>query len=192
MLSARFSHRLDKYLLFIAQKIPLKPNTITLIGFVITAVASVVLVYDLLLGGVLILVGGFFDMLDGATARLRKTATSFGAFLDSTLDRYSDGFMFTAISIYFYLEANLIGSALSIGALIGAMLVSYTRARAEGLGIKCHVGVMERPERVLLTAFGCLTGWLMPVIVAMFVLNNFTALQRILHVYVSTKHDVIQ
>lgn len=192
MLSAKFSHRLDKYLLFIAQKIPLKPNTITLIGFVITAIASAVLVYDLLLGGVLILVGGFFDMLDGATARLRKSATSFGAFLDSTLDRYSDGFMFTAISIYFYLEANLIGLALCIGALIGAMLVSYTRARAEGLGIKCHVGIMERPERVLLTAFGCLTGWLMPVIVAMFVLNNFTALQRILHVYVNTKHDVIQ
>lgn len=192
MLSAKFSHRLDKYLLFIAQKIPLKPNTITLIGFVITAIASAVLVYDLLLGGVLILVGGFFDMLDGATARLRKSATSFGAFLDSTLDRYSDGFMFTAISIYFYLEANLIGLALAIGALIGAMLVSYTRARAEGLGIKCHVGIMERPERVLLTAFGCLTGWLMPVIVAMFVLNNFTALQRIMHVYVNTKHDVIQ
>ncbi len=77
----------------------------------------------------------------------------------------------------------MIGAALAAGSLVGALLISYVRARAEGLGITCHVGLMERPERVVLLASGCLTGWLFPVLVITFVLSHFTVIQRIVHVY---------
>ena len=128
-------------------------------------------------------------MLDGIVARTNGKSTRFGALLDSTLDRYSDSFIFIAIAWFFFDRNNLAGVMLSIGSLVGAFVISYVRARAEGIGIECAVGIMERPERVVLLAFGCITGWLFPVIVLLFLLSHITAVQRILHVRKMTKHN---
>ncbi len=182
MISAKLGHFLDKPLEPYARRVSISPNVITVAGFVITLLAAAVLPRQLQVGGLLILLGGMFDMLDGVVARTNGKASKFGALLDSTLDRYSDAALFLGAAAYFYGIDHIAGAALSLGTLVGAMLVSYVRARAEGLDIPCHVGIMERPERIVLLAVGCLTGWMFPVMIVLFVLSHVTVLQRILHV----------
>lgn len=187
MISAKLGHSLDKPLAPVAKKISISPNILTILGFLITAVAAVAIPFSLVLGGILILLGGFFDMLDGIVARTNGKSTKFGALLDSTLDRYSDSFIFIAVAWYFFDRNNLAGVIFTAGSFIGALLISYVRARAEGIGVACTIGLMERPERVVLLAFGCITGWLFPIIVALFFFSHATAIQRILHVYKMTR-----
>ncbi len=182
MISAKLGHFLDKPLEPIARRIRLTPNFFTITGFVVTTTAAVTIPFNPRIGGVLILAGGAFDVLDGVVARTNGKVTEFGAFLDSVLDRYSDAFIFLAIALYLYLHGENIAAVLSVGTLVGAFLISYARARAEGLGLECHTGLMERPERVVLTAFACITGYFLPVFVVLFVLTHFTVLQRIMHV----------
>jgi phosphatidylglycerophosphate synthase len=182
LLSAWLGHFLDKPLAPVAKRIPFDPNLITITGLFITALAAVMIPSDLIAGGLLILAGGAFDMLDGLVARANGKRTRFGAFLDSTLDRYSDSMLFIGVSWYFYYTGSIAGAFLSIGGLVGSLTISYARARAEGLGIDCKIGLLERPERVILLAFGCLTGTIFPVIVIIFILSHFTVIQRILHV----------
>jgi CDP-diacylglycerol--glycerol-3-phosphate 3-phosphatidyltransferase len=100
--------------------------------------------------GALILFAGLFDMLDGQVARLGKMSSSFGALLDSVLDRYSELFMFLGICYYLIAQHYFISSLFAFIGLIGSMMVSYTRARAESLGIECKGGLMQRPERIVL------------------------------------------
>jgi phosphatidylglycerophosphate synthase len=183
LFSAWFGHILDKPLAPLARRIPFHPNVITIAGLFVTAVAAIVIPSHLIVGGVLILAGGAFDMLDGIIARTNGKRTSFGAFLDSTLDRYADSMLFIGVSWYFYTIGSLTGAILSIGGLVGSLTISYARARAEGLGIDCKIGLMERPERVVLLAFGCVTGLLFPVVVIIFILSHVTVIQRIVHVY---------
>lgn len=187
MISARLGHFLDKPLSPIAKKISVSPNILTVIGFLITAASAVVIPFNLMAGGILILLGGVFDMLDGIVARTNGKSTKFGALLDSALDRYSDSFLFIAVAWYFFDKNNLGGVIFTIGSLVGALLTSYIRARAEGIGIQCNVGLMERPERIALLAFGCLTGWLFPVIVILFFSSHITAIHRVLHAYKMTR-----
>ena len=183
MISSRLGHFLDKPLTPFVRRIPLTPNQVTLIGFAVTAVAGVVIPFHPRLGGFLIITGGLFDMLDGILARNTGQSSTFGAFLDSVLDRYSDGFLFIGTAAY-CLRAEVGYSALvSLGCLVGAFATSYTRARAEGLGLEGHVGLIERGERIVLLVFGLLSGWLVPVLWALLVLTNVTALQRIYYVY---------
>jgi len=189
LISAKLGHFLDEPLAPLAKRIAVSPNILTGAGFLITAAAALVIPFNTLAGGLLIIAGGFFDMLDGIVARTNGKSTRFGALLDSTLDRYSDSFIFIAIAWFFFDRNNLAGVMLSIGSLVGAFVISYVRARAEGIGIECAVGIMERPERVVLLAFGCITGWLFPVIVLLFLLSHITAVQRILHVRKMTKHN---
>lgn len=189
MLSAKLGHYLDKPLAPLAKRISLNPNTITIIGFLTTSAAAVNIPFNLSTGGFLILLGGFFDMLDGIVARTNGKGTAFGALLDSTLDRYSDSFIFIGVAGHFLRADNIAGVILSAGALVGALVISYVRARAEGLGIHCTVGLMERPERVVLLSFGCITGWLFYVIVILFIFTHITAVQRIMHVYKVTSQD---
>jgi phosphatidylglycerophosphate synthase len=183
VIGARLGHFLDKPLAPIAKRITLNPNALSVTGFLVTTAAALCIPHHLRIAGMLILVGGVFDMLDGIVARANGKTTEFGAFLDSTLDRYSDAFLFLAAAWYFMNLGHMLGVALAAGSLIGALLISYVRARAEGLGIICHVGLMERPERVVLLAFGCLTEWLLPVLIMTFLLSHFTVIQRIVHVY---------
>ncbi len=183
MLSAKLGHILDKPLEPIARRITVSPNAITITGFIVTLIAASVIPFNLTAGGILILIGGLFDMLDGIVARTNSKNTKFGAFLDSTIDRYCDSLIFIAIAWYFFNQGYLYGLLITAGAMVGAVLISYVRARAEGLGIECKVGLMERPERIVLISLGCITGLIFPVITLIFFLNHLTVMQRIRHVY---------
>jgi phosphatidylglycerophosphate synthase len=183
MLSSKLGHFLDTPLGPIVKQIPLSPNILTVIGFLITVIAALIIPVNLRLGGIFILFGGIFDMLDGISARTNGTTTKFGAFLDSVLDRYSDAFLFLSIAWFLAAQGNHTGAFLSLGTLVGAFLISYTRARAEGLGESCHTGIMERPERIILLIFGTLTGLIVPVLWVMLVLTHITVLQRIYYVW---------
>jgi phosphatidylglycerophosphate synthase len=186
MFGEKFGHVFDKPLEGFARHIPLSPNTLSLIGFLITVLASFFLVTDLKLGGVFILLGGAFDVLDGVVARVNHKTSKFGAFLDSVLDRYSDALIMLGIAWNLFDKNDYQGVVLCLGAMVGALLISYTRARAEGIGESCSHGLMERPERVVLISFGAITGLMMPVLWIMLVLTHFTVLQRILHVRKAT------
>jgi phosphatidylglycerophosphate synthase len=183
MIGNLFGHFLDKPLSSAAKKIPLDPNTITITGFMVTIMASLILAHNLFWGGILVLISGLFDMFDGIVARTNNKSSQFGAFLDSVLDRYSDSFLFLGLAWYFLQAASITGVSLSLMTMVGALLISYTRARAEGLGKDCKVGLMERPERIVLMAFGALTGWILPVMWTMLVLTHVTVFQRIYHVW---------
>lgn len=178
MLGARFGHFLDRPLTPLAKRVSFHPNFLTVAGFVITTVAAFVIPSHLRLGGALILLGGICDMCDGILARVNGKSTSFGAFLDSLLDRYSDAFLFLSLAWYLADRGDHTGAFLSIGTMVGALLVSYARARGEGLGIDSQAGLMERPERILLLIIGALTGWVTPVLYVMFILTHFTVIQR--------------
>ena len=182
MLSAKLGHILDRPLSSLAEKIDVNPNKVTVIGFIITVFAAIALTQNLLAGGILIIVGGIFDLLDGVVARVNNRETDFGAFLDSVLDRYSDALLLLGFSLYFLKQGSITGLILSLGTMIGALIISYAKARAEGIGKKCDTGLMERPDRIILMAFGALTGWILPVMWIMAILTHVTVIQRILHV----------
>jgi CDP-diacylglycerol---glycerol-3-phosphate 3-phosphatidyltransferase len=150
-------------------KIGFTPNLVTVVGFILNIGVAVVFIVgaersnrgDLSYvgwAGALVLFAGLFDMLDGQVARLGKMSSSFGALLDSVLDRYSELFMFLGICYYLIAHHYFMSSLFAFFGLIGSMMVSYTRARAEGLGIECKGGLMQRPERIVLvgtTAVAC-------------------------------------
>ena len=142
-------------------KLGLTPNAVTTIGFVLNIGVAVIFVAGAEEGnrgdlsyvgwaGALILFAGLFDMLDGQVARIGKMGSSFGALYDSVLDRYSELIMFLGICYYLVGHHYFLSSLFAFIALIGSMMVSYTRARAEGLGIECKDGLMQRPERIVL------------------------------------------
>ena len=148
-------------------KIGFTPNTVTVIGFLLNIGVAIIFILgaektdrsDLShvgWAGGMILFAGLFDMLDGQVARLGKMSSSFGALLDSVLDRYSELFMFLGICFYLISHHYFISSLIAFIGLIGSMMVSYTRARAEGLGIECKGGLMQRPERVVLVGTSAL------------------------------------
>lgn len=190
MIGARLGNFLDKPLSPLVRKINVNPNTLTLAGFALTTLAALVIARHLLLGGILVLLGGVLDMLDGIVARTNGKVTEFGAFLDSVLDRYADAFLFLGLAWYLASIGDHAGAFLSLATLIGAYLVSYTRARAEGLGRECKTGIMERPERIVLLAFGAISGWITPVLWVMFVLTHLTVFQRIYHVRKSMRPPI--
>jgi phosphatidylglycerophosphate synthase len=139
----------------------LTPNAVTSIGFGLNVGVAVLFIVGaektqqgnlsyVGWGGALILFAGIFDMLDGQVARIGKMSSAFGAFYDSVLDRYSEMFMFLGICYYLVAHHYFLSSLFAFIALIGSVMVSYTRARAEGLGIECKGGLMQRPERVVI------------------------------------------
>jgi phosphatidylglycerophosphate synthase len=187
VIGAKLGHFLDRPLYPLAKRINVSPNTLTISGFIITTLAAIVIAKNLRLGGILILIGGLLDMFDGIVARTNGKVTEFGAFLDSVLDRFSDAFVFLGLA--WYLEANNehIGVFLALGTMLGAFLISYIRARAEGLGKECKTGLMERPERIVVLTLGAISGWIMPTLWLMFFLTYLTVFQRIYHVWKSMK-----
>jgi phosphatidylglycerophosphate synthase len=187
MLGAKLGHIFDAPLGGIARKISVSPNVLSVTGFLLTLIAALIIPSNIKLGGVCILFGGIFDMLDGIVARTNGKVTKFGAFLDSLLDRYSDAFLFLSLAYYLAGQGSHSGSFLSLGTLVGAFLISYARARAEGLGESCYSGIMERPERIILLIFATLTGWLVPVLWIMLILTHITVVQRIYHVWKKMK-----
>jgi CDP-diacylglycerol--glycerol-3-phosphate 3-phosphatidyltransferase len=170
-------------------RVPLTPNQITVVGFGLTIVASALIAFgQLRWAGVVLIFAGTCDILDGALARSTHASYTYGAFLDSTLDRYSEGAIYVGLAAYFVsmggsLERWLVLA--TFAALAGSFLVSYVRARAQSLGFTCETGLFARPERVVVTVIGLIFGgyWLYGVVFLLAVLTNLTALQRIREVW---------
>ena len=158
MFEAKLKPRLEIILSLVANKmvaIGITANMVTLFGFVVNLIAAFYLATGrLVTGGILILFGGSFDMIDGAVARAQRNPRASGALLDSVIDRYSEGFLLLGALIYFYSLESLLGIVLAFSAWFGSILVSYVRARAEGLQVTCKVGLMQRPERIILLGAG--------------------------------------
>ena len=166
-----------------------KPNHLTLVGMVLGIMAGTVLALGHLRWSALILIfSGLCDTLDGSIARSTEQTTDFGAFLDSTLDRYSDMALYLGAMTLAFLSRNSSLFFWSLLALIGAVMVSYTRARAECIIEKCQVGIMERPERIVLLLIGLLFHWLEAAVAITAILANITALQRIYHTHKQLKN----
>lgn len=180
-------------------KIGMTPNIVTTIGLILNIVTCAIFIYAAKnremndfsyvgWGGALILFAGLFDMLDGQVARIGKMSSKYGALFDSVLDRYSELIVFFGICYYLILQGYFVGSLVAFIALIGSMMVSYVRARAEGLGIECSVGFMQRPERVVITALGAILCGIVNHILALVipiafvaVFSNITAISRMIH-----------
>lgn len=187
MLGARLGHFYDKPLEPLAKKIRINPNAITVAGFVVTAIGALLMAKSLFLGGLVVLAGSVMDAFDGVVARSQGRISKFGAFLDSVLDRYADALIFLGLAWNLGSGGDIASALLSLGTLVGAFVISYTKARAEGLGASCETGIMERPERIALVVLGALTGWIVPALWAMFFLTHFTALQRVYYVWIKMK-----
>jgi len=189
-------------------RVGITPNMITTLGMLGNVFAAALFVYSALYvpaddyslvgwAGVTIILFSIFDMIDGRLARVGNMCTTFGAFYDSVLDRYCELFTLSGIAFYFMQRGDTLSAIITFLALIGSIMVSYVRARAEGLGLDCKVGLMQRPERVVVTSVGAmLCGALSPVVRDLFdpawillfpqiliaVLANWTAYKRIQHV----------
>ena len=198
------------------QKSGITPNQITVLGFFITIISASILIVGaetgkrgdpkyITLFGIVLLTAGVFDMLDGQLARKSGKMTVFGAFFDSIIDRYSEMIMFFGIAYYLVSYDYFLSGIFSFFAMIGSIMVSYARARAEGLGYDCKVGMMQRPERILLigisailygiiyqtagvfkyeyegfSLFENISVFTIPVFL-LAILTNYTAFQRINH-----------
>ena len=164
------------------------PNGLTVIGFLLTAVSALLLAIGwFFTGGLLLIIAAIFDMLDGGLARATGQSTKFGAFFDSSIDRYSESVLLVAL-IYYYssIGDGPLEPVLLAVTLVGSIMVSYTRARAEALDVECKVGILQRPERVILLIVGLLTGWMVVVLWLLAILTNVTVCQRIYDVYKKT------
>ncbi|OFX81448.1 MAG: CDP-diacylglycerol--inositol 3-phosphatidyltransferase [Bacteroidetes bacterium GWE2_29_8] len=208
----------------VLSKTGITPNIITTIGLFINILSSVILIIGAEFGergdfryiawsGITLLFAGVFDMIDGQLARTTKKTSDFGALYDSVLDRYSEMIMFFGICYYLVSYHYFLSSVFAFIAMIGSIMVSYVRARAEGLNIECKVGMMQRPERVVLIGLsailcGVLSFWIgnfkftvdwlaiplfesisvftIPIFV-LALLTNYTALQRLNHCYKKMK-----
>ena len=170
----------------------LTPNKISLTGFVLNVVAAV-LVWEryFFLGGIAFIVGSVMDTLDGRYSRMSGKGTPFGAFLDSTLDRLEEGIVLTAVGAYFASRGDELAVAAVVVTVLMSLMVSYTRARAEALGVECKVGLATRPVRVVILSAGLLFAkgaslgdfeLLKPAIFAMALLTTVTTIQRVIHV----------
>jgi CDP-diacylglycerol--glycerol-3-phosphate 3-phosphatidyltransferase len=176
-----------------AAALRINPNVLTFTGFLITLLAAVSLARGKFLqAGLIIIVAGIFDMLDGRVARTTNSVTKFGAFFDSVLDRYSDIAMFLGLMFYYSKAQRFTYIVLSGIVLMGAVMTSYTRARAESLIPLCKVGFMERPERLVLMIIGALTDRMAPVLWVMAFFSNLTVIHRIAHTWKEASRQVDQ
>lgn len=169
-------------------KTKVTPNILTLIGLAVSVVAGAVIGLDyLLFGGALVLVSGIFDLLDGPLARATGRTSKFGAVLDSTCDRLGEAAVLFGLLVL-YLDQHSFWEPIFIyTTLATSVLVSYVRARAEGLGLKCEVGIFTRAERIIVLALGLIVGqWIdKAVLVSLCVLTAFalvTVIQRLVHI----------
>ena len=177
---------------------PVTPNQITVVGLALTFMAAGLAAFGhLRWAGVVLIFAGTCDILDGALARTTKASYPYGAFLDSTLDRYSEGAVYLGLTAYFVtidppLQEWLVLSTLT--ALAGSFLVSYVRARAQSLGFACKSGLFQRPERVVVTVIGLLAGppLLYGIVFLLAVVTNITALQRIREVWLQGRAQRLQ
>jgi CDP-diacylglycerol--glycerol-3-phosphate 3-phosphatidyltransferase len=171
---------------------PLTPNVLTWLGFFITIAAAVLIVTDhFLAAGIVVLVAGLFDMLDGALARLTGRVSRFGAILDSTLDRLSEAAVLLALLVVFTREQHIAASLLVGVTLLSSLMVSYIRARMEGMGIECKAGFFTRSERVVIMALGLLLNQFENALLAALAIIAFfswvTVVERLIYAWRQTR-----
>jgi CDP-diacylglycerol---glycerol-3-phosphate 3-phosphatidyltransferase len=175
-------HRLSDPVARLLFRARLRPNHLTVAGLGVSIAAAYVLSMGRLRwGAVLLAVAGLFDFFDGAVARLAGSDSDYGAFLDSVVDRYSDLAVLLGILVYYETRGDTTGSIATMATLAGTFMVSYTKARAQSIGLRCEVGIMERPERLIALIAGATFLVLTPVMVLLAVLTNVTAVQRIIY-----------
>jgi CDP-diacylglycerol---glycerol-3-phosphate 3-phosphatidyltransferase len=170
----------------------LTPNAISVTGLIGNVVAAVLIVENhFVLGGIAFILGSVCDMLDGRYSRMSGKGSPFGAFLDSTLDRVSEGIVLAAVAAYFAQQQDDLATGATVLTVVGSFSVSYTRARAEALGVECKVGIASRPVRVVILSIGLVFAaeelvpgldLLEAAIYAMAALTIFTTFQRVIHV----------
>lgn len=159
------------------------PNTLTLFGFFGMAVAGVLCAGgSFFAAGVIVAASCVFDALDGALARATGAASVFGAFFDSFLDRYAEAAVYAGLLVHYAGAGTAWGVEAVFAAAIGSLMVSYARARAEGLGMACRAGLFARPERIAVIIAGLLTGFVLPALVILAVATNTTAIRRLFSV----------
>ena len=176
------------------------PHVVTVSGFFLTVIAAGLFWKGhMFLGGIILILAGACDALDGRLARNTNRTSDFGAILDSTLDRYSEIVVFIGLAAFFH---SAIMSAIIIMAIAGSLLTAYIRARAEGLGLECKIGLMQRPERVTFIAVGAVIGAMIDfifgthqpllklAILGIAILGNITVIQRVLHVRTQLKNGI--
>lgn len=176
----------------------ISPNVLTFIGLVINTIAAILFGYAnalnysrmFMYAGLVIIAAGIFDMVDGRVARATGQVTTFGAFFDSVIDRYSDVALFFGLLVYYARANRFFYLVLVAIVMVSSVLVSYTRARAESLIGSCKVGFMERPERIVLVIIGALFarwGAMAPVLWVLAVLSTITVIHRIIYTYQQTR-----
>ena len=173
-------------------KTPLTPNVLTWVGFLLTVGAAVLIVTEhLIAAGATVVVAGLFDMLDGALARTTGQTSKFGAILDSTLDRMSEAVLMLGLLAMFTWNGQTWESFLAGVALLGSFMVSYIRARVEGMGIECKAGFFTRPERVIILVLGLLLSGVQYALVIALALIAFLSLvsagERLVYAHRRTK-----
>ncbi len=164
------------------------PNTLTILGFLVTlGAAALILTGNNFVAGFVVIIAGFFDMLDGTLARNTNQVTKFGGILDSTLDRLSEAALMISILVVFGIDGSISGIWITSIALVSSMMVSYIRSRAESAGIDCEVGIFTRPERIVILAIGLLlSGFANALLITLYIiaiLSVITVIQRLLHTW---------
>jgi CDP-diacylglycerol--glycerol-3-phosphate 3-phosphatidyltransferase len=171
----------------------LTPNAISVTGLLLNLVAAALIWQEqYILGGIAFIVGSVCDTLDGRYSRMSGKGTQFGAFLDSTLDRIEEGIVLTAVAAVFAADGDELAAAATVAAVLASLMVSYTRARAEALGVECKVGIASRAVRVVILSIGILfadLGLLAPSVYVLAGLGTITVLQRIFHVRSELRAD---
>ncbi len=173
----------------------INPNVLTFMGLVVNAIAAVLFGYAnaetqarwFRYAGLVIIGSGFFDLVDGQVARATNRVTRFGAFFDSVVDRYSDASQFLGLLVFYSRGQRFAYVVLTAFVMISAIMVSYTRARAESLIGSCRVGFMERPERLVLVIIGALFNVMAPVLWVIAVLSTITVIHRIRYTWTRTQ-----
>ncbi len=169
-----------------------RPNQLTVLGLGVSMVAAHAFFEGRLrLAAALLAVAGLFDFFDGSLARLAGSESAFGAFLDSVVDRYSDLVVLLGIVLYYERADGTWGIFFTMVTLIGTIMVSYTKARAQSIGIRCEIGLMERPERMIVLIAGGVFHLLTPAVIVLALLTNLTALHRILYVWRAAREKTL-
>ena len=162
--------------------------------FIIVFVTLLVFRGALRSGGLVVLLGGTFDVFDGRVARATGRSSRFGSFYDSTMDRFSEIIVYLSLLNYYVAQGEPGNTRIILVAMGGALMVSYTRARAEALGFQCLVGFLQRPERLIFLGFGAVIGKsaLTVALYLVAILSVFTAIQRVYHVFVTSRDDTAE
>jgi peptidoglycan lytic transglycosylase len=183
---------IDPIGLALYRRLHLRPNHLTILGLGVSLLAATAFCTAWIrTGGFLLVLAGLCDFFDGSLARASGQVSAFGAFLDSVIDRYSDLVVLLAIVVLYAQTSRTRGAIVAMAGLIGSMMVSYTKARAESIGVRCIVGMMERPERMICLIAGALLDLLEPALWVLAVLSNLTAIQRIAFTWRATRDTAL-